>query len=291
MAYSTYYTKDNQPKVGEVCILVDADGIERLFGAINRGVVVVEEMDAQGHVYIHSEDIAGLFNSSCAYVDLWQLAPTKDVADMQLYSKDNKPTVGTLVSITEDAWYEPYHNTYQIVDRLGSTCIWFKGNAEYPAGICIPSDEVAKPVPRVAPAEADPEREDPYRVNPYNLPCDFKVGDEVESLIYGAGSVIAISTGEALPVQVYFDDGMEATHTSCGCWCKGQQRTLFHKDTVKLVAIEQQYKPEYPSGQLLYVMADSKIMPITVKRDTKAAVIDTGNREYKKSEFTFHLPA
>lgn len=148
MAHSNYYTKDNQPKVGEVCILVDADSNDRLEGAINREVVVLEEMDAQGHAYIESEDIAGCFGLQRAYVDLWQLAPTKDVADMQLYSKDNKPSVGTLVYITEDAWYEPYRNTYQVVERLDSQDVWLKGNTEHPYGICISSDTVAKPVPR-----------------------------------------------------------------------------------------------------------------------------------------------
>jgi hypothetical protein len=127
--------------------------------------------------------------------------------------------------------------------------------------------------------------------NPYDLPCDFKVGDEVECLTRGVGVVVEISDGNLFPFDVRFNSGSCGTYTLSGSIWPDRPRTLFHKGTVKLVAIEQQYEPQYEPGSCLYAMKDGKIIVLEVKQDYKDRVVDNEGFVFLKSEFTFHLPA
>jgi hypothetical protein len=294
---------------------------------------------------------------------------------MQRYDNNNHPKVGDVVFVTEDCWYTPYHNTWQIVTRWDLTDPWLTGCDEYPVGICVDASHLVKPTPYsesnhpqagdkvvilgaspfaiedgakdyfgktftvvladgdsilidcpvymhglwtkyhyLAPAVFTSEQEvspevaplvspnvlpsdtvgDAYVVtetNPYDLPCDFKVGDEVECLFLGAGRVVSIDTALEYPFRVESVDGCHATYSVNGKYSNQANRTLFHKGTVKLVAIEQQYEPQYNTGDYLYAMKDGKITSLEVWQDYQDRVVNDKGFVFLKSEFTFHLPA
>ena len=112
----------------------------------------------------------------------------------------------------------------------------------------------------------------------------------MECIIRGSGVVAEIANPGHYSIDVRFHDSTSA-YTDDGRWHETFKRTLFYKGTVKLVAVEQQYKPQYNTGAYLYAMKDGKITVLEVKQDCKDRIVDDEDFVFLKSDYTFHLPA
>ncbi len=210
------------------------------------------------------------------------------IVESNKFSEENRPKIGQevrLVSSSENEAEQFLGQTFTVVadDEDGLPILLDCPAFEH--GLYVELSDIESV------AEKDLLQQNLHLQDPYDLPCDFKVGDEVTCLMHGDGVVEEVKSGATFPVRVLINENEILTFTTDGKYSADSARTLFHKGTVKLVAVEQQYKPEYEAGQLLYAMADGKITALTVKQDHKDRVVDMDGFVFKKSDFTFHLPA
>ncbi len=210
------------------------------------------------------------------------------------FSEENRPKIGQKVRLiyAEDGEAEEFlGQTFTVLADDEDFCPILLDCPAFEHGLYVHLSDIESVEESDTSVEQDLPPQDLLQQNPYALPCDFKVGDEVTCLMFGDGVVEEIYPGSSYSVRVQVSGDSSRTFSADGKYQDHVNRTLFHKGTVKLVAVEQQYKPEYHEWQWLYAMADGKITELRVKQDYKDRVVDTDGRVFKKSDFTFHLPA
>mgnify|MGYP002660636114 CR=1 FL=1 len=181
--------------------------------------------------------------------------------------KQFKP--GDKVLVKNTAWYLPYRGKIVVVLRQSkyNNDLWVEGNEEYHE-ICFHLDEI------------DLVIEEPIKTSAYDTPTDFKVGDEVYCLLYGAGVVEDISTFEDFyPVRVRLDDCSTCmSYTTSGLYNNDQQRVLFHSKPEVLGGAR--LKPSTPEYKGQYV---GKQVTIISKRDPSHALLAVVDSETSTS--------
>jgi hypothetical protein len=287
----TPFSKDNQPAVGEVCILVDADGCDPLLQVVGRKVVVERQMDRSGHLYVKLPE-GNSYNFYGYYVDIWQLAPiskgdTGMTEKTNTYSEDNRPNVGDkVVLLHSDCNADAYlGQTFTVIRDDFDYCPILIDCPVFQHGLYVSLTGIAP-----APISDDTQAE---TISVYDLPCDFKVGDRVTCLLYGDGVVTAESSCDKYPITVSFDSGESNGYTSEGKYYAedATQRVLFHAGTVKLVVDQEavnklatKYIPQYKEGQLLYAAKDGKVQPIYVGEDKEDRIVSNFGGVFLKAE-------
>lgn len=105
---------------------------------------------------------------------------------------------GDKVLVKDTAWYVPYQGKIAVVVEnpwpVTDTSLWVEGNEEYPQ-ICFDLIEVTS------------VNEEQELISAYDTPTDFKDGDEVYCLLYGAGVVINNTAQGSHSTRVKFKGG------------------------------------------------------------------------------------
>jgi hypothetical protein len=284
------FTVDNQPAVGEACILVDADGSEPLLEVVGREVVVEEQMDSEGHLYVklpegNSHDFDGY------YVDIWQLSPsnkgdTKMTTKQTAYSEDNRPKIGDKVVLlpTTEEGLEYAGQIFTVLRDDFDTCPILIDFPEYSHGLFVHLRDIE-------PAQTSDDTQS-ETISAYDLPCDFKVGDRVTCLLFGDGVVTDDSSSDKYPISVSYDAGGSNEYTEEGNFYSDTgKRLLFHAGTVKLVVNQEavnklaaKYVPQYKRGQMLYAAKDGKVTGFYVEKDEEKQIVSESGVVFPKVE-------